>query len=85
MLLVMLKAMLIIVIWTHHKTEKPDIQLLDMIKQAKPKHLAKYVLILTDKIYLKEGLVYKCDGSLIGFADLGGTLQQLSERICLLK
>ena len=57
-----------------------DIQLLDMIKQAKPKHLAKYVLILIDEIYLKEGLVYnKSNGSLIGFADLGSTLQQLSE------
>lgn len=57
-----------------------DVQLLDMIKQAKPNHLAKYVLILIDEIYLKEGLVYnKSNGSLIGFADLGGTLQQLSE------
>lgn len=54
-----------------------DIQLLDMIKQAKPNHLAKYVLILIDQIYLKEGLVY--NRSLIPFADLGGTLQQLSE------
>ena len=34
-----------------------DIQLLDMIKLAKPNHLAKYVLILVDEIYLKEGLV----------------------------
>lgn len=52
-----------------------DIQLLDMIKLARPKHLAKYVFILIDEIYLKEGLVYnKSTGSLIGFADLGGTV-----------
>ena len=57
-----------------------DIQLLDMIKLAKPNHLAKYVLILVDEIYLKEGLVYnKSTGSLIGFADLGGTMQQLCQ------
>jgi len=57
-----------------------DIQLLDIIKQAKPNHLAKYVFILIDEVYLKEGLVYnKSTGSLIGFADLGGTLQQLSD------
>ena len=57
-----------------------DTQLLDLIKQAKPNHLAKYVLILMDEVYLKEGLVYnKSTGSLIGFVDLGGTMQQLSE------
>jgi len=57
-----------------------DIQLLDIVKQAKPHHLAKYVFILIDEVYLKEGLVYnKSTGSLIGFADLGGTLQQLND------
>jgi len=35
-----------------------QIQLLDLIKNAKPSHLSKYVLILTDEVYLKEGLVY---------------------------
>ena len=51
-----------------------------MIKLARTKHLAKYVFILIDEIYLKEGLVYnKSTGSLIGFADLGGTVQQLSD------
>ena len=57
-----------------------DIQLLDIIKLARPRHLAKYVFILIDEIYLKEGLVYnKSTRSLTGFADLGGTVQQLSE------
>ena len=57
-----------------------DIQLLDLLQQAKPKHLAKYVFILIDEVYVKEGLVYnKSTGSLIGFADLGGTLQQVND------
>lgn len=57
-----------------------DLQLLDLIKCAKPNHLARYVIILIDEVYLKEGLVFnKSTGSLVGFADLGGTLQQLSD------
>jgi len=57
-----------------------DSQLLDIIKQAKPHHLAKYVFILIDEVYLKEGSVYnKLTGSLISFANLGGTLQQLND------
>ena len=57
-----------------------DHQLLDQIKCAKPIHLAKYVIILIDEVYLKEGLVYnRSTGSLIGFADLGGVVQQLND------
>ena len=57
-----------------------DHQLLDQIKCAKPIHMAKYVIILIDEVYLKEGLVYnKSTGSLIGFADLGGVVQQLND------
>ena len=57
-----------------------DKQLLDLLRQSKPKHLAKYVFILIDEVYVKEGLVYnKSTGSLIGFADLGGTLQQIND------
>ena len=57
-----------------------DHQLLDLIKCAKPNHLARYVIILIDEVYLKEGLVYnKSTGSLVGFADLGGIVKQLSD------
>ena len=57
-----------------------DVQLLDLIKCAKPNHLAKYVIILIDEVYLKEGLVYnKSTGAMVGFADLGSTLQQLND------
>ena len=46
----------------------------------KPTKLAKYVFLLIDEIYLKEGLVYsKSTGSLIGFSDLGGIPQQLDD------
>jgi len=49
-----------------------DIQLLELVQQAHPQHLAKYVFVLIDEVYLKEGLVYnKHTGSLIGFSDLG--------------
>ena len=57
-----------------------DKQLLDLLNLSKPKHLAKYVFILIDEAYVKEGLEYnKLTGSLIGFADLGGTLQQIND------
>ena len=57
-----------------------DHQLLDLIKCAKPHHLDRYVIILIDEVYLKEGLLYnKSTGSLVGFADLGGIVQQLSD------
>ena len=57
-----------------------DKQLLDLLNLSKPKHLAKYVFILIDEAYVKEGLEYnKLMGSLIGFADLGGTLQQIND------
>lgn len=57
-----------------------DEQLVNMIKNAKLSHLTKYILILIDEIYLKEGLVYnKSTGSLVGFSDLGSALQQLSD------
>ena len=57
-----------------------DIQLFHLLKQAKLKHLAKYVFILIDEVYLKEGLVYNnSTGSLTGFAGLGGTLQQIND------
>lgn len=62
-----------------------DQQLLELIKQRKYTHLAKYVILLIDEMYLKEGLVYeKSTGALIGFTDLGSVAQQLSEYECML-
>ena len=55
-------------------------QLLELIKQRRPSNLARYVFLLIDEMYIKEGLVYeKCTGALIGFSDLGGVIQQLNE------
>lgn len=72
--------------YRHLTTSQPgfsavaDQQLLDLIYQVHPKHLAKYVLILMDETYIKEGLVYnKATGSLIGFSDLEGVIQQLDD------
>ena len=49
-----------------------DLQLLDRIKQLKPPHLSKYVGIVIDEMYIKEGLVYdKSTGTLTGYSDLG--------------
>ena len=57
-----------------------DHQLLDIIKQRRPSHLARYVFLLIDEMYIKEGLVYeKSTGALVGFSDLGGAIQQLNE------
>ena len=57
-----------------------DHQLLDLIRQRRPSHLAKYVFLLIDEMYIKEGLVYeKNTGALVGFSDLGGVVQELNE------
>ena len=48
-----------------------DLQLLDLIKQEKSE-LAKYVTLVIDEMYIKEGLLYnKHSGALVGFEDLG--------------
>ena len=61
-------------------TATSDHQLLELIKHKKPAHLARYVFLLIDEMYVKEGLIYqKSTGALIGFSDLGGVLQQLQE------
>ena len=49
-----------------------DMQLLEVLKQQKPTHLAKYVVIVLDEMYVKEGLVIqRSSGALIGYQDLG--------------
>ena len=61
-------------------TATADHQLLELIKGKQPSHLAHYVFLLLDEMYLKEGLMYeKFTGALIGFSDLGGVVQQLEE------
>jgi len=40
----------------------------------------KYVILLIDEMYIKEGLVCKKrTGALVGFSDLGGVIQELHE------
>jgi len=57
-----------------------DMQLLDLLKQQPQQNLSKYVSILIDEMYIKEGLVFdKKTGALIGFADLGNINNLFSE------
>ena len=64
--------------YRHHAPSKcgfsvaTDMQLLELLKHQKPAHLAKYVTVILDEMYIKEGLVFqKSTGSLIGYEDLG--------------
>ena len=72
--------------YRHLSTTQPgftsiaDKQLLDLVQQVKPRNMGKYVFLLLDEMYIKEGLVYnKSTGALIGFSDLGGTLQEIDD------
>lgn len=57
-----------------------DMQLLDLLKQQSQQNISKYVSIMIDEMYIKEGLVFdKKTGSLIGFADLGDINNLFSE------
>ena len=48
-----------------------DLLLLDVLKDQNPSHLAKYVVVVLDEMYIKEGLVFeKSSGALIGYSDL---------------
>ena len=46
-----------------------DLQLLEQVQQQKPAHLAKYVGLVIDKMYVKEGSVF--EKSTGGHSDLG--------------
>ena len=49
-----------------------DIDLLERVRELQPAHLARYVTVVLDEMYVKEGLVFdKASGSLIGYQDLG--------------
>ena len=36
-----------------------DLQLLELLRRQKPAHLGKYVTVVLDEMYLKEGLVFE--------------------------
>jgi len=56
-----------------------DQQLIDLAKATRPAELAKYLVLLVDEMYIKEGLVYnKFSGTLTGFVDLGDVDTHLS-------
>ena len=43
-----------------------DMQIIEVLKKQKPTHLAKYVVIALDEMYLKEGLVFqRSSGALV--------------------
>ena len=45
--------------------------ILEMLEQTKPTHLAKYITIVMNEMYIKEGLVFqRSSGALIGYQDL---------------
>ena len=55
-------------------------ELLEAVQQQRPKHLAKYVGIVLDEMYVKEGLYFnKHTGELIGYSDLGGVNNLLAD------
>ena len=57
-----------------------DAELLEAVLQQKPKHLAKYVGLVLDEMYVKEGLYFnKHTGELIGYSDLGGVNNLLAD------
>lgn len=56
-----------------------DLQLLDLVKQEKS-DLSKYITLVIDEMYIKEGLLYsKNSGALVGFEDLGDINNILAE------
>jgi len=58
-----------------------DLQVLDGIKQEKPPHLSKYVGIVIDEMYIKEGLVYdKSTGTLTGYSEVNNLLMAAEEK-----
>ena len=65
-------------------TSIADKQLLDLVQQVKPRNMGKYVFLLLDEMYIKEGLVYnKSTGALIGFSDL--TVKSLLTKTLLIR
>jgi len=74
--------------YRHASSSKPgfsvetDLELLplDVFTQQRPKHLAKYVGLVLDKMHIKEGLYFdKHTGNLVGYSHLGKVNNLLSE------
>ena len=54
--------------------------MLEAVQQQRLKHLAKYVGIVLDEMYVKDGLYFnKHTGELIGYSDLGGVNNLLAD------
>lgn len=54
--------------------------MLDLAHSTKPSDLAKYIVILVDEMYVKEGVVYsKSSGDLTGFVELSDIDTHLNE------
>ena len=57
-----------------------DKQLLEMVNSRRPAKLSKYIIIVLDEMYIKEGLIFnKHNGKLVGFQDLGDINNLLAE------
>ena len=49
-----------------------DKQLQDVVSEQTPQHLAKYVSLVIDEMFIKEGLFFdKHSGALVGYSDIG--------------
>ena len=60
---------------THGFSRDVDLQLLDLVKVQEPAHLANYVSVIIDEMYIKEGLVFdKHTDSLTDLCDVGNLL-----------
>ena len=58
-------------------SRETDLQLLDLVKLEKP---AKYITLVIDEMYIKEGSLYsKHSGALVGLEDLGDINNLIAE------
>ena len=67
-------------------TKELDLELYEAVSQQRPQHLAKYVGLVLDEMYVKEGLFFnKHTGELIGYTDLGeinNILADYEQQLC---
>lgn len=55
-------------------------QLQDALSEQTPQHLAKYVSLVLDEMFIKEGLFFdKHSGALVGYSDIGGVNNMLAD------
>ncbi len=72
--------------YRHHSPAKSgfsnsfDLQLLECVRTTKPLDLVKYITVLVDEMYVREGVVYrKSTGDLTGFVELSDIDTYLDE------